>query len=192
MTQVPDTAIYTHTGKWLDFADPQIDQICIEDIAWALSKEQRFANQGPEYHYSVARHSLFVASLVPKKHRLVALLHEAPEAYMRDIPGPLKRLPELDGYKTIERMIWSVVAEKYGLPEVIPPEVKEADAIILATEKRDVHKQPAKEGEKKPMTKEIKLTIESRFNQFYDLYGTPAYSHQKDFQEFKQAVNDEL
>lgn len=40
--------------------------------------------------FSVAEHSMWVAKMVPQKYRLHALLHDAHEAYLSDIPKPLK------------------------------------------------------------------------------------------------------
>jgi 5'-deoxynucleotidase YfbR-like HD superfamily hydrolase len=179
-----ETAIKTCSGKWLDFADPQPDQICLKDIAWGLSREQRFANQAPnaDHYYSVARHSIFVASLVTEQYKRTAMLHEAAEAYMRDLPGPLKRMPELAGYKVIEDRIWRVVADKYDLPVVMPPEVKRADQIMLAVEKKQLHPQPRKQADKEEAV-DINLRL-MREHAFFEDYLLPNYEQHGDYVEF--------
>jgi hypothetical protein len=66
------------------------------------------------------------------------LLHDAAEAYVGDVVWPLKKAPEMAGYKVIERAVEDAVAVKFGLALVMPAIVKRADLIALATEKRDI------------------------------------------------------
>jgi|SRR5476651_472351 len=129
------TWINTLSGAHFDYRDPQPESICIEDIATALSNECRFAGHLPQF-YSVAQHSILTSRIVPPAFALEALLHDAAEAYCKDIPSPLKSL--LPDYQTIEAGIESIVRNKYGLPPEMSPEVKRADLIMLATEKRDL------------------------------------------------------
>jgi len=77
--------IQTYSGKRIDFENPDPDQIDIVDIAHGLSNLCRFSGQS-KYFYSVAQHSFYV-SLVCKENKLQALLHDATEAYMADVPG---------------------------------------------------------------------------------------------------------
>jgi uncharacterized protein len=129
------TWILTSEGKRFDYADPQLESISIEDIALSLSKECRFAGKC-EGFYSVAQHSYLASLLVPLPYRLEALLHDAAEAYVRDIPTPLKRM--LTDYKSIEKRVDAMIRAKFGLPLIPSPEVKRADLIMLATERRDL------------------------------------------------------
>ncbi len=124
--------IETWSGKevWLPECDP--DAICIEDIAHALANVCRFAGH-INYFYSVAEHSICVAHILPKEHQLQGLLHDATEAYLCDIPTPFKRM--LPQYEELENRLWSVIAKKFGVPEKLSPEVKEADRIMLMTER---------------------------------------------------------
>jgi len=127
--------ILTRSGKHFDFADPQPDQIDIVDIAWALSNECRFAGQCIGF-YSVAQHSLRASHIVQPESALEALLHDASEAYCKDIPMPLKAL--LPDYKAIERRVDIAIRAKFGLPTNCSAAVKHADLILLATERRDL------------------------------------------------------
>lgn len=129
------TWILTRSGKHFDFVDPQPDQIDILDIAWGLSKECRFAGQCYGF-YSVAQHSVLVSNIVPAELALEALLHDAAEAYCKDIPMPLKAL--LPDYKRIEQRVDRAIRATFGLPMECSPEVKRADLILLATERRDL------------------------------------------------------
>lgn len=87
--------IETYTGKTFDYESIESNKIVIEDIAHALSNICRFNGHSLRF-YSVCEHSILVANeiekLYPKdKHFILqALLHDATEAYMPDVPKPLK------------------------------------------------------------------------------------------------------
>jgi uncharacterized protein len=73
----------TVSGRKLDLDDPKPDQICLEDIASALSKVCRFGAQ-PKRFYSVAQHAVHVSRMVEDGGRpdlaLAALHHDSHEA----------------------------------------------------------------------------------------------------------------
>lgn len=129
--------ITTYTGKKFHFLDPQPEEIDIVDIAHALSLTCRFGGQCREF-YSVAEHSIRMAKIVPAEYRLHALLHDASEAYLPDLPRPMKAgLPK---FKSVEQLILNSIYDKYitnenGWNKDI---IKEADNILLATEARDL------------------------------------------------------
>lgn len=133
------TWITTFSGRHFDYANPQIDSICITDIIHALSNECRYAGHCPQF-YSVAQHSVLTSMIVPPAFALEALLHDAAEAYCKDIPSPLKAL--LPSYRSVEARIDAVIRRRFGLPVVASPEVKRADLIMLATERRDLNIDP--------------------------------------------------
>ncbi|WP_127958025.1 HD family hydrolase [Serratia microhaemolytica] len=127
--------INTFTGKQFCYAKPAVENICIEDIAQALSHECRFAGHLPEF-YSVAQHSVLVSKIVRPELALEALLHDAHEAYCKDIPSPLKHM--LPDYQYIESSIDSIIRYRFNLPASCSPAIKYADLVILATERRDL------------------------------------------------------
>lgn len=129
------TWILTQSGRHFDFADPQPDQIDIRDIAHALANEARF-NGHTRRFYSVAQHSAGVSQIVPPEHALEGLLHDASEAYCKDIPLPLKLM--LPDYKAIERRVDAAIRARFGLPAQCSAAVKLADVTLLATERRDL------------------------------------------------------
>lgn len=129
------TWILTASGKHFDFADLQPEQIDIRDIAQALSNEARF-NGHTNRFYSVAQHSVAVSRIVPPEDALEGLLHDATEAYMKDIPLPLKRM--LPDYKRIEQRVDAVIRARFGLPALCSASIKHADLVMLATERRDL------------------------------------------------------
>ena len=126
----PD-CIRTFSGQYVNVFDPDPDTILIEDIAHALSHQCRFGGHLPMY-YSVAQHSVLCAVSAPSEHALAALLHDASEAYMLDIPSPIKnRLPE---YKKLEDNLMQVIAKKFGFQYPLHEEVKKADKMLLEWE----------------------------------------------------------
>ena len=129
------TWILTSSGRRFDYADPQPHMIELGDIAQALSKESRF-NGHTQGFYSVAQHSFIASFIVPKARALEALLHDGTEAYMKDLPRPLKLL--LPDYQAIEQAVDRAIRNKFGLPQTLSAEVKRADLIMLATERRDL------------------------------------------------------
>lgn len=139
MTQVPfDSAwIQTHTGGRFYPFNPDPFDINIEDIAHALSHICRFSGHCSSY-YSVAQHSVLVSHHVDPMHAAWGLLHDAAEAYLCDIPRPIKHTSAFNAYREAEAKIERAVAERFCLPPRMPDAVKRADNALLATEARDL------------------------------------------------------
>lgn len=142
MTTQPQNAraggwIQTYTGRKFWPLDPRPDEIDIQDIAHALSQMCRYAGHCTSF-YSVAQHSVLMAEspAVPAPAKLWALLHDASEAYLVDVPRPIK--PHLGGYTEIEAKVMLAVCKRFGLPAAMPPSVKSADNRILFDEKKAI------------------------------------------------------
>ena len=122
----------TFTGRKFYPLSPQADEIDPVDIAHALSLLCRYGGHVDRF-YSVAEHCVLMSHAVSPEHALWALLHDATEAYVVDVPRPLKRsLPE---YQVVEEKVMIAIAEKFGLSMPMPTEVKDADNRILLTER---------------------------------------------------------
>lgn len=123
--------------------DPRADEVFIEDIAHALSNQCRFAGHCQKF-YSVAEHSVRVSLIVPPEYALHGLLHDASEAYLVDLPRPVKYYSEIGKhYVAAEKRVAEEIGKHFGLvltPE--PAQVKEADNILLMTEARDLLGKP--------------------------------------------------
>ena len=118
-----NTFMLTYSGHKFYPWHPEESEICIDDIAHALSNICRFG--GHSYrHFSVAEHSLGVEWLVrkyqsmckggnsvkSKKVRLFALMHDAAEAYLGDISTPIKQfIPE---FKIMENKIQRAIEDR--------------------------------------------------------------------------------
>src|SRR3990167_7917384 len=122
----------TFSGVQYFPANPRVEDVRIVDIAHHLARLCRFTGAIKTEHYSVAEHSVHVSHTVPPEHTFAGLMHDAPEAYMNDVNRPLKH--SLPDYKRIEQLNWAVIAEKFGLPAELPPEVHDADAAVFLTE----------------------------------------------------------
>lgn len=166
------TLLTTFSGNKVDYLNPQPEQINILDIATALSRECRYAGHASHF-YSVAQHSVLCSRIVPVELAMEALLHDAAEAYLKDIPSPLKAF--LPDYKRLEASFEQVIRVHFRLPERHSPAVKEADNILLVTEIRDLfppdrvlHKIPVPA---EPMSGRIwPLSPETAKDQFLDRF----------------------
>lgn len=127
----------TYTGRQFWPLDPRPDEIDLDDIATALSRACRYAGHCERF-YSVAEHSVYVSQIVTPSLALKGLLHDATEAYLVDIPRPIK--PFLKGYFEIENNLWKAIAAKFGLTEDMPESIKEADNAILLAESVQIMK----------------------------------------------------
>ena len=131
--------IQTYLGVQFWPADPRPEEICLEDIAHALSMLCRYGGHCKRF-YSVAEHSVLLAYNVRRENRLWALMHDASEAYLVDVPRPIK--PFLQGYREMEDGIMQAVRKRFRLPGRMPDEVKEMDLRIL-TDERQQNMNPA-------------------------------------------------
>ncbi len=127
------TWIQTYTGRKFHPLDPDPDAIDILDIAHALSNLCRYTGHVARF-YSVAEHCVYVSKMVPPEHALAGLLHDASEAYLNDIASPVKHQDGMEAYRTAEAKLERMINRKYGVPEVMHPEIKIADLRMLATE----------------------------------------------------------
>lgn len=120
--------IRTFSGTEFTIFEPQIKQIMIIDIAHALSHLCRYGGHSNKF-YSVAQHSIATSYLVKPENALCGLLHDATEAYLVDMPKPIKY--KMDNYRIMEDNLYAVIAEKFNLPLVIPDNVHEIDSKMI-------------------------------------------------------------
>lgn len=124
----------TASGNVIDLLDPDPSQFTIEDIATGLSNIARFNGQTNQW-YSVAEHSIHVSELLPKHLKLQGLLHDATEAYLCDVPSPLKSLLG-EAYKAIERRLAGAIGLTLGVDLInLHESTKRADLTMLFSER---------------------------------------------------------
>ena len=128
--------ITTYTGKHFEPLNPDPEKILIKDIAHALSLICR-GNGHVKTFWSVGQHCICCAQEArargySERVALAALLHDASECYMSDIPRPFKQdLPE---YREREDRLIRMVYEKFLGSALTPEEealVKEVDDVLL-------------------------------------------------------------
>lgn len=152
-----DRWMQTFTGRAVDPINMESDEVCIEDIAHALSMQCRFAGHCTEF-YSVAEHSVRVSLLIQQEGHdamgcILALLHDAAEAYLPDIIRPIKPRVAMDGVpmNEMEQLVLDTIFDAFnvgaGTSEYLQGTdlmryVKSADLVLLATEARDLMSKP--------------------------------------------------
>ncbi len=156
--------IQTATGRQFYPLDPRPEDVCIEDIAHALSNVCRFAGHSA-WHYSVAQHCVLASEYAPPEYAIAALLHDAAEAYMGDIARPWKRFlyvkfdidhgggiteNVVQKFKDAESQLLDVILTELDTEtpydEAVWKAVAEIDMRMLATEARDLMSPLAGDG----------------------------------------------
>lgn len=145
--------IQTFSGRKFYPLQPDWKQLDIRDIARALSMLCRYVGHVSRF-YSVAEHSVRVSREIER--RLVeeqgyaeedqfvlynarwGLMHDASEAYLGDVSRPVKVQPELEGYRTKERVLQAEIVKWCGLQPSEPQIVQDVDTAILGSEARQL------------------------------------------------------
>ncbi len=125
-------AITTYSGKIVQPLDMSVEDVDIQDIGWALSRQCRY-NGHTGGHLSVARHSIWVSGQLTGRYdaelEMWGLLHDAAEAYIGDLVKPLKVSEELSAFVDVEARLERVIAFHFGLTYPMPDAVHVADRI---------------------------------------------------------------
>ena len=132
--------LQTVSGRWVNPFDPDPAQLDAGDIARALANQCRFGGHSRVF-YSVAQHCVIVSRVVEERGGDVedvfaALMHDAGEAYLGDMPHPLKHRSALGAaFRDAEARLEEAIRDRFKIkPDV--PEVKRVDRALLATERR--------------------------------------------------------
>lgn len=125
-------AILVHSGVLFDVFKPNAEDIRIIDIAHALSNLCRYGGHSPKF-YSVAQHSVLCSLLegTPLE-QMECLLHDASEAYMVDLPRPIKR--NIAEYVKIEDNLLGVIFGHFKLNFPLSDRVHKIDNDMLQFE----------------------------------------------------------
>ena len=116
----------------MDLLDPTPLDIEVQDIAHGLAFVARWNGQTRgDWPYSVAEHSLLVEQIFTRqtgaeaKWQMAALLHDAPEYVIGDMISPVKSAVG-PGYAEMDARLTAAVHLRFGLPAVLPPQIKRA------------------------------------------------------------------
>jgi len=140
-----DTYMTTFKGHYFHPQHVAELDVDIEDIAHALAGTNRYCGHLNDF-YSVAQHSVIVANLVNfygahtheifgnelKELTLAALLHDATEAYMPDMPSPVKAL--LPDFKELEHKVSQHIFDHFDLTYPYHKLIKTVDTNLRGSE----------------------------------------------------------
>lgn len=139
MTKISEMPpIYTFLGTKFRFVGGDPKDVSLIDIAQSLAMTCRY-NDHSLRHTSTAAHSIRVAERAFQETGVpgiawLALMHDAPEAYVGDVPTPLKHAmrivcgQEKSPFDIIEDAVTAVVAQALGLDEKITGKYSLAEA----------------------------------------------------------------
>lgn len=108
----------TFTGKYINLLDPQPETIFPVDIAVGLARQCRFAGHTKKF-YSVAEHSDACREYAYYNYQHLpnlpfkALMHDAHEFILGDVPSPLKNL--LTDYEYIAKRLQDAIHVRFGI-----------------------------------------------------------------------------
>src|ERR687891_584660 len=136
----PGPYLQTVSGRWVNPFDPDPEQLDPGDIARALANQCRFGGHCRVF-YSVAQHSVIVSRFVEDhggdtEDAFAALMHDAAEAYLGDMPHPLKHRSALGAaFKAAEVHLEDAIRDRFRIKQDVPA-IKQVDRALLATERR--------------------------------------------------------
>jgi uncharacterized protein len=122
------------SGNQFNVLQPRLSKVTIKDVIVGLSNQIRFAGQ-IDSRYSVGQHSVLASYRVPGAFSFDALMHDAAEFVLLDMPKPLKEV--LWDYQAIEESVETFLRDRFGFAAK-NAHVKVADGRLFATERRDV------------------------------------------------------
>jgi len=108
-------SLQTYGGRFIWPLDPHADEVDVLSVAHGLACEVRYGNQSP-YPLPVAWHSLALSHVVPPEYAKAALIHDAAEAFMKDVPRPIRRQEPFKGvYDGIEEKLLRACFEHFDV-----------------------------------------------------------------------------
>jgi 5'-deoxynucleotidase YfbR-like HD superfamily hydrolase len=125
--------IQTYSGIKFTPTNPDINSISLKDIAHALSLQCRFSGH-IKTPYNVAQHSVLVSYICDFEDAMLGLFHDASEAYLVDLPTPLKRSGKFDYYIECEANLSKIIYQRFGIKNMESKSVDKADKMLLVTE----------------------------------------------------------
>lgn len=130
--RINPNAMLVHSGILFDVFNPNPEDIRIIDISHALSNICRYGGHSPKF-YSVAQHCVLCSLQIgTPKEQMEFLMHDASEAYLADMPRPIKRnLPE---YIRVEDALLEVIFKHFGLTFPLTDKVHQVDDAMLQFE----------------------------------------------------------
>jgi len=132
---------------WFDPFNLDPFDVHIEDIATALGRKPRWSGFGSRV-WTIADHSIAVMKEVQEELQIYALLHDAAEAYLADIPSPIKHCvflwnqeaATLEQFRAVEARALAAIFEAFNLKveyaRALPDAVHLADQLRTDSEEK--------------------------------------------------------
>lgn len=167
----------TLKGNIINYDELDVNAIDLEDICNALTNINRFGGHSVR-PYSVAEHTMLCLRIAKElgyseREQFLTLIHDFTEAYVVDLPTPLKNLlPEFQHY---EKLVEFAIYERFGIQPPTEEEhkaVKVVDLTALVIEMRDLTKHTYEDF----VTPNVSLEMVERFH-----LGKKKYAPAKSF-----------
>ena len=128
----------TFTGILFDPINPNILHIEIEDIANGLVNNNRFCGQSSQ-PIPIAAHAIVVGDVLEAIGCSAAIVHSGhnhddSEAYLLDIPAPVKHQPDMNAYVNIEHRLMLAISKRFDFLYPKPTEVHTWDTWVRRVE----------------------------------------------------------
>jgi uncharacterized protein len=164
--------IRTFSGEYVNVFEPDLETLKIVDIAHALSMNPRYGGHSPVF-ISVAEHSVWLHDYMQFQgysddECYSGLMHDSSEAYLVDIPKPIKL--ELPDYNRVEDNLMKALAKKFEFTYPLSPTVKTIDKVALEWEWKYIVTTKKKRA-KTMNQKEAKKAFLKRYNLYKQKSG---------------------
>jgi uncharacterized protein len=156
------TSIRAVSGTYVDYLNPNPNDIVLGDIIRGVSRAPRYiGHTSTDSAWTVADHLVLCVKLarqfhpkMPPEFYAAVFLHDAHEAYMSDLPSPLKQaLKVLGGYEAIskieqnlDRAIHTKFGITYPLPDGWKKLIKDIDLLSFRIEESNFRPQPTEKN----------------------------------------------
>jgi uncharacterized protein len=125
--------IITYTGKRFYPLSPNALDVDIIDIAHHLSNICRYTGAVRKF-YSVAQHCVLGSHFCPDN-PFHFLMHDSAEAYLLDLPRPVKHDPSFQEYRDAEKRLEWAILPLFGIHNAsMPPDVAQTDHFMCVWE----------------------------------------------------------
>jgi len=165
------STIRTFSDYTINLERPKQETIELYDIAHALSHIVRFNGHAP-YPYTVAHHSIIMSYCIEPNYALLALLHDAAEAYLGDVTKPLKQIIG-PAYPRLEKKWEKAIYKKYNvkITDLALNILKAADMEMLRKEQLMLFKDEYSERDLSSYFPQVPFEVRRKLEK-YDLHFT--------------------
>lgn len=157
--------LQTFTGRAFYPLSPRPEDVCIEDIAHALSMQCRYNGHCIEF-YSVAEHGCLLYDYVQQRFddpilSWWAVMHDSSEAIVGDMIRPIKDY--MPFFTILEDRVMGAICDAFRMQQrTMPPIIHDLDKRIIADERSNMKPMDWGDFEVEPLGVELKLWSPAR------------------------------